>query len=87
MDDGAITHRLSNLQEGLEKRMDFSERVSSPTATLMSEVNFITTAFKKMCAAVTESNVFLISHTGIHNRLEYLKVSHLLLSFNVIRSG
>lgn len=75
MEHAAITQRISNLQAGLETWKDFLKRVRLLTSTFEDQVNHIESVFREIHAAVTEPDVLPLSHTGMQNKLENLRVS------------
>jgi nesprin-1 len=75
MEHAAITQRISNLQAGLETWKGFLKKVASLTATFDDQVNHIETVFKEIHVAVAEPDALPLSHTGMQNRLENLRVS------------
>jgi len=75
MEHAAITQRISNLQAGLETWKDFLKRVLLLTATFEDQVNNIESVCREIHTAVTEPDVLPLSHTGMQNRLENLRVS------------
>jgi len=75
MEHAAITQRISNLQAGLETWKDFLKRVLLLTATFEDQVKHIESVYREIQTAVTEPDVLPLSHTGMQNRLENLKVS------------
>jgi len=75
MEHAAITQRISNLQAGLETWKDFLKRVLLLTATFEDQVNHIESVYREIHTAVIEPDVLPLSHTGMQNRLENLRVS------------
>jgi nesprin-1 len=75
IEHAAITHSISNLQAGLETWKGFLERVALLTATFEDQVNCIERVFKEINTTIAESDGLPLSHTGMQNRLENLRVS------------
>jgi nesprin-1 len=75
MEHAAITQRISNLQAGLETWKGFLERVALLTSTFEEQVNHIESVFKEIQTTIAEPDVLPLSHTGMQNRLESLRVS------------
>jgi nesprin-1 len=75
MEHAAISQRISNLQAGLETWKGFLKRVALLTAAFEDQVHHIENVFRKIHCAVAEPGVLPLSHTGMQNRLENLRVS------------
>jgi len=75
MEHAAITQRISNLRAVLETWKDFLKKVLLLTATFEDQVNRIESVYTEIHTAVSEPDVLPLSHTGMQNRLENLKVS------------
>lgn len=75
MEHAAITQRISNLQAGLETWKDFLKRVLLLTTAFEEQVNHIESVYREIHTAVAEPDVLPLSHTGMQNKLENLRVS------------
>lgn len=75
MEHAAISQRISNLQAGLETWKGFLKKVALLTATFEDQVHHIENVFREIHSAIAEPGVLPLSHTGMQNRLENLKVS------------
>ena len=76
MEHAAITQRISNLQAGLETWRDFLNKIAALTNTYEEQVKQIETVFSDIHKAVSENGNLPLSHTGMQNRLENLRVSN-----------
>jgi nesprin-1 len=79
MEHAAISQRISNLQAGLETWKGFLKRVALLTAAFEDQLHHIENVFREIHSAIAEPDVLPLSHTGMQNRLENLRVSVLLL--------
>lgn len=75
MEHAAISQRISNLQAGLETWKGFLKKVALLTATFEDQVHYIENVFREIHSAISEPGVLPLSHTGMQNRLENLRVS------------
>ncbi|XP_067009872.2 muscle-specific protein 300 kDa isoform X2 [Anabrus simplex] len=73
MEHAAISQRISNLKAGLETWKDFLDRIGSLQQTYDSRVTSIQTVFQDVRGVIRDSDVPM-SHTGMQNRLENLRL-------------
>jgi nesprin-1 len=78
MEHAAISQRISNLQAGLETWKGFLKKIISLTTSFEDQLHRIENVFREIHSAIAEPDVLPLSHTGMQNRLENLRVSVLL---------
>ncbi|PSN34718.1 hypothetical protein C0J52_20229 [Blattella germanica] len=79
MEHAAITQRISNLQAGLETWKDFLNRVQSLTLEYEDQVKRIEMVFSDVHKTISDPGDLPLSHTGMQNRLENLKLLRTVL--------